>query len=186
MPAARRQTTGRRALTSDTRPVETAIPIIFAGSCPCARTTRTQPPFHGAPPPSDDGPIMTRTLVPLIYVGFGGLVGSMLRYLTTLATQGFSMAMPYGTLISNLAGCFIIGTVTEVASRSEVFSTDARLFLATGLCGGFTTLSSVIYEISQFLQDKEYFYASAYFAVTFMGALLSFLLGAVMTSTFMR
>lgn len=128
----------------------------------------------------------TNTLLPLLYVGVGGLFGSVLRYLATLATQNVSLTVPYGTLISNLAGCFVIGVVTELATRSEILSTEARLFLATGLCGGFTTLSSLVYELNRLLQDQEYFYAATYFASTFFGAFLCFYLGVIAVSALMR
>lgn len=117
--------------------------------------------------------------MPFLYVGLGGFVGAILRYATSLATQNISLTFPYGTVISNLAGCFIIGIVVELAADSNVLSPEARLFLATGLCGGFTTLSSMIYEFTQLLRDNEILIASMYFAVTFFGAMLCFFLGVL-------
>ena len=60
------------------------------------------------------------------------------------------------------------------------------MLLATGFCGGFTTLSSFIYELGQFVQDKEYFYASGYFAATLAGAALAFLLGLLISASILR
>ena len=119
------------------------------------------------------------SIMPFLYVGLGGFVGAILRYATSLATQNISLTFPYGTVISNLAGCFIIGIVVELAADSNVLSPEARLFLATGLCGGFTTLSSMIYEFTQLLRDNEILIASMYFAVTFFGAMLCFFLGVL-------
>jgi CrcB protein len=61
-----------------------------------------------------------------------------------------------------------------------------RLLLATGFCGGFTTLSSFIYELGQFVQDKEYFFASSYFVATLAGAGLAFLLGLLISDMLLR
>jgi CrcB protein len=65
-------------------------------------------------------------------------------------------------------------------------STEMRLLLATGFCGGFTTMSSFIYELGQFVQDKEFFFASTYFVATLAGAGLAFALGLVISSFLLR
>lgn len=129
---------------------------------------------------------MAKLLVPLIYVGLGGLLGAVFRYLTTLATQEFSMTFPYGTLISNLLGCFIIGIVATLAMGSTLLSTEARLFLATGVCGGYTTLSSLVYELAKFVEDGEFMHASIYFAATFIGAVLAFYLGTILMTQLLK
>lgn len=129
---------------------------------------------------------MAKLIIPLIYVGLGGLLGAVLRYLTTLATQDFSMTFPYGTLISNLLGCFIIGIVATLAMGSTLLSTEARLFLATGVCGGYTTLSSLVYELAKFVEDGELMHASIYFAATFVGAVLAFYLGTILMTQLLK
>lgn len=129
---------------------------------------------------------MAKMLMPLLYVGLGGLVGAILRYLTTLATQGISLTFPYGTLISNLLGCFVIGMVATLAVGSTLLSSEVRLFLATGVCGGYTTLSSLIFELSRFVDDGEFMNASIYFAATFAGAVVAFYLGSVLITLLLR
>ncbi len=129
---------------------------------------------------------MAKFLMPLVYVGLGGLLGAVFRYLTTLATQGLSMTFPYGTLISNLLGCFVIGIVATLAMGSTLLSTEARLFLATGVCGGYTTLSSLVYELARFMEDGEFLHASVYFAATFAGAVIAFYLGTMLMALLLR
>lgn len=129
---------------------------------------------------------MAKMLVPLFFVGMGGLLGAVFRYLTTLATQGISLTFPYGTLISNLLGCFIIGIVATLAMGSTMLSTEARLFLATGVCGGYTTLSSLVYELAKFVEDGELMHASVYFAATFVGAVMAFYLGTLLMTLILR
>jgi len=119
-----------------------------------------------------------QTILALVFVGFGSMLGGISRYGMTLATQNLSVfSIPYGTLISNLAGCLFIGLIAGLSGKSELMSTEMRLLLATGFCGGFTTMSSFIYELGQFIQDKEYFYASSYFVATLAGAGIAFALG---------
>ena len=126
-------------------------------------------------------------LVPFLAVGLGSMAGGIRRYGLTLATQGISaFSLPYGTLISNLAGCLIIGLLAGLGAKTELMSSELRLLLATGFCGGFTTLSSFIYELGQFVQDKEYFFASAYFFATFAGAALAFALGLLISGLLLR
>ncbi len=129
---------------------------------------------------------MAKMLMPLFYVGLGGLLGAIFRYLTTLATQGISLTFPYGTLISNLLGCFVIGMVATLAMGSTLLSSEARLFLATGVCGGYTTLSSLVFELSRFVDDGEFMNASIYFAATFAGAVVAFYLGTLLITLLLR
>jgi CrcB protein len=115
------------------------------------------------------------------------MLGGASRYGMTLLTQNVSaFSLPYGTLLSNLGGCLVIGFVAGLAGRTELLSTEVRLLLATGFCGGFTTLSSFIYELGQFVQDKEYFYASSYFVATLAGAAVAFALGLLLSDFILR
>jgi CrcB protein len=119
-----------------------------------------------------------QTLLALAAVGFGSMLGGLSRYGMTLATQNISaFSIPYGTLVSNVGGCLVIGLIAGLSGKSELMSTEMRLLLATGFCGGFTTMSSFIYEIGQYVQDKEYFFASTYFVATLAGAGIAFALG---------
>ncbi len=126
-------------------------------------------------------------ILPFVYVGLGSMLGGISRYGMTLATQNFAiMSMPFGTLLSNIAGCMLIGLIAGIGATTQVLSTEMRLLLATGFCGGFTTMSSFIYELGQFIQDKEYFYASSYFAATLVGAGLAFVLGLFISAWLIR
>jgi len=126
-------------------------------------------------------------ILPFVYVGLGSMLGGISRYGMTLATQNFAiMSMPVGTLLSNIAGCMLIGLIAGIGATTQVLSTEMRLLLATGFCGGFTTMSSFIYELGQFIQDKEYFYASSYFAATLFGAGLAFVLGLFISAWLIR
>jgi len=125
--------------------------------------------------------------LPFVYVGLGSMLGGVSRYGMSLATQNYAvMSMPMGTLLSNIAGCLLIGIIAGIAATSQLLSTEMRLLLATGFCGGFTTMSSFVYELGQFVQDKEYFYASFYFVATMAGAGLAFVLGLYLSALVLR
>ncbi|MDH3939541.1 MAG: CrcB family protein [Xanthomonadales bacterium] len=128
-----------------------------------------------------------QTFIALVFVGAGSMLGGLSRYGLTLATQNLAaFSLPYGTLLSNLAGCLVVGIIAGVSGKTELLSTEMRLLLATGFCGGFTTMSSFIYELGQFIQDKEFFFASTYFAATLAGAALAFALGLLIVELSMR
>lgn len=126
-------------------------------------------------------------LIPFLLVGVGSMAGGISRYGLSLATQNVSaFSLPYGTLLSNLAGCLLIGLLAGFGAKTELMSSELRLLLATGFCGGFTTMSSFIYELGQFVQDKEYFFASTYFVAMLAGAGIAFALGLLISGLLMR
>lgn len=128
-----------------------------------------------------------QSLIPFLVVGLGSMAGGMSRYGLTLATQNVSaFSLPYGTLASNLLGCLLIGALAGIGAKTGLMTSELRLLLATGFCGGFTTMSSFIYELGQFVQDKEYFFASTYFLATLGGAALAFVLGLALSGLILR
>jgi CrcB protein len=126
-------------------------------------------------------------ILPFVYVGLGSMLGGVSRYGMSLATQNYAaLSMPLGTLVSNIGGCLLIGLIAGIGATSQVLSSEMRLLLATGFCGGFTTMSSFVYELGQFIQDKEYFYASSYFVATMAGAGLAFVAGLFLSAWMLR
>jgi len=115
--------------------------------------------------------------MPFLVVGVGGFIGSVLRYALSLLGQRCSVTFPHGTLWSNLLGCLAIGAVTALAAKTGALSPTMRLLLATGFCGGFTTMSTFTYEMFKFVQATEYLYASGYFLLTVAGCAATFCLG---------
>jgi CrcB protein len=103
----------------------------------------------------------------LMLVGGGGFLGSVARYLLTgLVTRWTAAArFPYGTLTVNVLGCLAIGVLAGLAEERHLLSSSARLFLLTGVLGGFTTFSAFAYE-SYFL-GREHAWGSALASVAF-------------------
>ncbi len=89
----------------------------------------------------------------ILLVALGGAIGSVIRYLTSiLAAVWFGAEFPYGTLIVNLAGAFIIGVVQQLGPEAVVIPDNARLFLTTGMMGGLTTYSTFSYETVRLME----------------------------------
>lgn len=83
----------------------------------------------------------------LLLVFIGGGIGAATRYGTTLlAGRLFGAGFPWGTLIVNLAGCFLIGVVLALAEKTNLVEPSTRLFFVTGFLGGLTTFSSFALE----------------------------------------
>jgi fluoride exporter len=95
-----------------------------------------------------------------ILVGLGGALGSMLRYAVCLFFT--NKYFPAATFAVNILGSFIIGWVLALSLKDENFLTNWKLFLATGICGGFTTFSAFSAENVALLQNGKYFVALLY------------------------
>ena len=80
----------------------------------------------------------------ILLVGLGGALGSISRYLlgTWIQSLSRSIDFPYGTLVVNLSGCFVIGLLSHLAETRGAFTVEARALVFIGVLGGFTTFSS--------------------------------------------
>ena len=118
---------------------------------------------------------LLRMLKNILLVGLGGAAGSMLRYLFSVWFKHASF--PIATFLVNIIGSFIIGAVFAVALRSEAFANNWRLFLAAGICGGFTTFSAFSYESFLLFQADLWQMAVLYAVLSLIGCLLAVCLG---------
>ncbi|WP_341467268.1 fluoride efflux transporter CrcB [Clostridium chromiireducens] len=93
----------------------------------------------------------------VIYVGIGGCIGAITRYLITKQSANlFNYSIPLGTLIVNVVGGFLIGMINELSMSTDLISPDLKLFLTTGIMGGLTTFSTFSYETISLLSDGRY------------------------------
>lgn len=98
-------------------------------------------------PGSGNCSAMTGSWSHVALVAAGGMLGSVARYgLSGWAHRWSATGFPVGTLVVNVAGSFLIGMVLAASLERGVPGPAARLFLATGFCGGFTTMSTFSYE----------------------------------------
>jgi fluoride exporter len=115
-------------------------------------------------------------------VAVGGLVGSVARYWLAGVVQNFTdHAFPTGTLAVNVLGSFVIGLVMVLSLERGLLDDELRILLATGFCGGFTTMSTFSYETLALVRDGEGLSAlgnvgitlAACFAATWAGAVVA-------------
>lgn len=119
----------------------------------------------------------------ILFVGFGGLVGCIARYLVvTFTANHFSTGVPIGTLLVNISGCFLIGAGAGLAEHYEWMRSDGRILLLAGLCGGFTTYSAFALENLQFLIEKNFWMFGVYSLATFALCLAAVAFGFYLTA----
>jgi len=96
-----------------------------------------------------------------LIVGCGGFIGTVSRYFLSQYIHKLSNTVfPIGTLIINLSGCLLIGILFGLFEKGNLISSDLRLFLTVGFCGGFTTFSTFSLETFNLLKNSEFLFAS--------------------------
>lgn len=91
-----------------------------------------------------------------IYFAIASAVGGFARYfLAGFIYQIFGTSFPYGTLIVNLIGCFLVGLLATLADDKFLLNPQMRLILMIGFCGAFTTFSTFMFETSNLIRDGE-------------------------------
>ena len=100
----------------------------------------------------------------LILVGLGGALGAVSRWKLGGAVLHYTVdwRFPLGTFVVNLIGCVIAGALAGLVTKLDYFTPDTRLFLFTGLLGGFTTFSAFGVEMVYLLRRAEYGIAITY------------------------
>jgi CrcB protein len=109
----------------------------------------------------------------LALVMVAGGLGSGARYLVALALGGVTDRLPLGTLAVNVAGCFLMSLVQEVALRSARLPEEARLALTTGLLGGFTTYSAFHHETFTLVRGGSGALALGYVSLTLVAGFVA-------------
>jgi fluoride exporter len=113
-------------------------------------------------------------------IALAGALGTLTRYGIGLwAGKTFGASFPFGTLIVNIVGCFLIAAITHVALSTELISPTVRLTLTTGFMGGLTTYSSFNLETTRFFQSRAWGVGFVNFGATTVGCFLAGLLGFV-------
>jgi CrcB protein len=115
---------------------------------------------------------------PTLLVAVGGVVGCVARFWLTVWVQTVSGSeFPLGTLAVNVIGSFLIGLVTTLSFERGLLDAGPRIFLTTGFCGGFTTMSTFSYESIVLLRGGSPVAALSNVAVTLLACLGAVWLG---------
>lgn len=100
-------------------------------------------------------------MINYIVVSLGAALGGSLRYwLSNYVYKFLPATFPFGTLIINALGSFILGFVMFYFNEREMIGHQTRLFLTVGFCGGFTTFSTFSFETVNLLKDAQYLSAA--------------------------
>ena len=99
----------------------------------------------------------------ILAVAAGGALGSVARYLVGIAsTRAFGLSFPWGTLIVNVVGSFLIGVFIELFALRANLPQEVRVFLTVGICGGFTTFSTFSLDVYVLIERSQWWLAAAY------------------------
>ena len=114
----------------------------------------------------------------LMIAGTGGFIGTILRFLVSRYFQENTFSLfPWGTFSVNISGSLLIGIFYGLSERGNFMSPDIRIFLTVGICGGFTTFSSLANDAFILLQEKEWLKLSLYTTLSFFLGLVAVYLG---------
>jgi fluoride exporter len=117
-------------------------------------------------------------MMQLLLVAAGGAIGATLRHLTNVAAFRIAgPAFPWGTVAVNLVGCFAMGVFIEFLARRLGGSMDLRLFVATGILGGFTTFSAFSLDFAVLVERGAMAVAFGYAALSVVGSLAALFAG---------
>jgi fluoride exporter len=117
-----------------------------------------------------------------LVVAVGGAIGTVGRYfLSGVVANAFGQTFPWGTLIINVSGSFVIGFFAGLSGPDGrlMVSGTTRQFVMTGLCGGYTTFSSFSLQTLNLMNDGEWLYASGNVLGSVFLCLLFVWLGAI-------
>jgi len=124
-----------------------------------------------------------------LWVALGGALGSVSRYwINGLVSDKIGAAFPWGTLVINVTGSFVIGIAGALAIPEGRLDTPTRQFviqfLMVGICGGYTTFSSFSLQTLNLIRDREWLYAGGNILLSVALCMVAVWLGWMLGSAF--
>jgi fluoride exporter len=126
-------------------------------------------------------------MIAILWMGAGGFLGTIARYLVSSAIAGMvGETFPWGTVIVNISGCFIIGILATTTGPDGrlIVAPDFRQFLLIGICGGYTTFSSFSLQTLNLLRAGDLMGALGNVAVSVIACMVAVWLGAAAGQAF--
>ena len=121
----------------------------------------------------------------IFLIALFGSIGTLARYgLQGLVQIRMSGSFPYGTLLVNLSGCFLLGLIGQLTLNRMLVSADMRMAIAVGFFGGYTTFSSFGWETAKMLEDGEWLRAGTYIGASVIAGLLLSVAGIRLANRF--
>jgi fluoride exporter len=121
----------------------------------------------------------------IFLIALFGAIGTLARYglqgVVQIRTGG---GFPYGTLLVNLSGCFLLGLIGQLTLNRMLVCADMRMAIAVGFFGGYTTFSSFGWETAKMLEDGEWLRASTYVGASVVAGMLLSVAGIRLANRF--
>ena len=103
----------------------------------------------------------------ILLIALFGAIGTLARYgLQGLVQVKMGSTFPFGTLLINLTGCFLLGLIGQVTLNRVIVPAEWRMAIAVGFFGGYTTFSSFGWETAKMLEAGEWLWATTYVAAS--------------------
>jgi len=114
----------------------------------------------------------------LLIVGAGGFIGTVFRFVIARYFQfNYNTVFPWSTFVINIIGCLLIGLIYGITEKGDFLSSDTRLFLTVGICGGFTTFSTFSNDAFLLVQDQEWVRFALYTSLSIFIGLMAVYFG---------
>ena len=114
----------------------------------------------------------------ILTVALGGALGAVSRFcIGNIVSKCLGSALPYGTFLINIVGCFFMGLLMTVIAERQLLPSAWRLFLCVGFLGGFTTFSSFGYETFSLINNGKLLEALGYAGCSVVLGLLAAVIG---------
>jgi CrcB protein len=108
------------------------------------------------------------------YVAIGSAIGGVSRYVIGAAIQQrYGLAFPVGTLVVNITASLILGFIMRLALGGTQMSPETRIFLTTGICGGYSTFSTFTYDTAAMFESGQYRRAITYVTLSVVLSLIA-------------
>ena len=121
----------------------------------------------------------------IFLIALFGAIGTLARYgLQGVVQFRMGSVFPYGTLLINLSGCFLLGLIGQLTLNRMLVSADVRMAIAVGFFGGYTTFSSFGWETAKMLEDGEWLRATTYVGTSVFAGLLLSIVGIRLANKF--
>ena len=115
----------------------------------------------------------------IFQIALGSAIGGVARYLlSSWIALRVGGGFPWGTLVVNLTGSFLLGLLVPILLAAPAISPETRAFLTVGFCGGYTTFSAFSAETVRLMESGDYRRASLYVGASVLLALAATMVGS--------